>query len=180
MDQLWGEEMEQIDKNSDNQLLETIELVRGHLATRKRKQIVTIFQDLHAADAADVIEALSSAERSKLVKIIRKTFDGSILAELEDDVRAQIMDQLKTTELVEAVSSLDSDDAVYVIEDMEQGAQNKVLQAIPKQDRHKIETALAFPEDSAGRIMQREMVMAPEHWTVDDAAISIKKKPEIA
>ena len=68
--------------------------------------------------------------------------------------------------MAEAVRDLDSDDAVYLVEDLEPEDQRAVLDALDPVDRSAIEQSLAFPEYSAGRMMQRELVKAPPFWTV--------------
>ena len=71
--------------------------------------------------------------------------------------------------LAEAVRELDTDDVVDILEDLEQPQQDMILDALEDADRVAVEQALAYPEYSAGRLMQREVVVAPEHWTVGEA-----------
>src|SRR3546814_5974824 len=65
-------------------------------------------------------------------------------------------------------SELDTDDAVAIIEDLDADDQREVLRAMEPDDRAAIEEALSYPEESAGRLMQRELIAVPEHWTVGD------------
>jgi magnesium transporter len=90
------------------------------------------------------------------------------LAEVDETVRDEIIDQLGLETIAQVVTELDSDDAVQVVEELDEDEQREVLEAIPAGDRSLIEEGLAFPEDSAGRLMQRELVTVPEFWTVGE------------
>jgi len=76
---------------------------------------------------------------------------------------------LRPDVLVEAVRDLESDEVVDLLEDLEDRQKTTILEALPEPDRVAVEQSLTYPEFSAGRLMQREVVMAPEHWTVGDA-----------
>src|SRR3546814_5989826 len=70
--------------------------------------------------------------------------------------------------VADIASELDTDDAVAIIEDLDADDQREVLRAMEPDDRAAIEEALSYPEESAGRLMQRELIAVPEHWTVGD------------
>lgn len=135
----------------------------------KAGRIRQLLEPVHYADVAGLLKRLDETHRETLVEIIRPDFDGEILSELDDTVLDHVVDVLGIEEVAAAVTELDSDDAVEVIEDLEERDQQQVLDAIPEGDRAIIEEALAYPEDSAGRLMQRELVTMPEYWTVGDA-----------
>jgi magnesium transporter len=81
-------------------------------------------------------------------------------------VREELIDELEPHEVAEIAGELETDDAVALIEDMEEEEQRAVLRALDPDDRAAIEEALSYPEDSAGRLMRRDAVAVPEHWTV--------------
>lgn len=89
-----------------------------------------------------------------------------MLAEVNDYVREDIIDALPAAQVAGLAGQLDSDDAVAIIEDMEAEDQQAVLAELDPEDRAVIEDALSYPDESAGRIMQRELVAVPEHMTV--------------
>lgn len=128
-----------------------------------------LIEPLHDADVADILERLDSDGRRALIEVLREDFHPDILAELDDAVRDDIIDELGVAETAAAVAEMDLDDAVQVIEELEPEEQQQVLDAIPVGDRALIEEALAYPEDSAGRMMQREVVTVPTYWTVGEA-----------
>ena len=127
-----------------------------------------LIKPLHYADVADLLERLDAEDRARLVEIIRTNFDAAILSELDETVRDQIIDLLGLDEVAVAVSDLDTDDAVTVLEELDEAEQRQVLNSIPAAERTVIEEGLAYPKDSAGRLMQREFVSVPEGWTVGE------------
>ncbi len=128
-----------------------------------------LLDPLHAADIADLLEQIDERDRRALVSLWRGGMDGDILSELGDDLREEIIDALGPSELREAVRDLESDDVVDLVEDLDEEQQEQVLEALDASDRIAVEKALAYPEESAGRLMQVEVVRAPSHWTVGEA-----------
>ncbi len=124
---------------------------------------------LHYADIADLLEHLAGDDRRKLIAIIGEDFHADVLSELDEAVRDNVIDDLEVEDLAAVVSELDTDDAVDIIEELDEEEQLQVLEAIPAGDRTLIEEALTYPEDSAGRLMQREVVTVPTFWTVGEA-----------
>lgn len=124
---------------------------------------------LHYADIADLLEHLAGDDRRKLIAIIGEDFHADVLSELDEAVRDDVIDDLEVEDLAAVVSELDTDDAVDIIEELDEEEQLQVLEAIPAGDRTLIEEALTYPEDSAGRLMQREVVTVPTFWTVGEA-----------
>jgi magnesium transporter len=146
----------------------TAEVLR-HVEGQDRAQLISILGPLHAADIADLLEQISAYDRKRLVLLYDREFDGEILAELEEGVREDIIALLKPEVLAEAVRELESDDAVGILEDLKQLQQDVILDALDKTERAAVKKSLTYPEFSAGRLMQREVVIAPETWSVGEA-----------
>lgn len=134
-----------------------------------RDTLVALMEPLHAADIADLLEQIGANERRDLILLYDVEFDGEILSELDESIREDVIEILSPSVLVEAVREMDSDDVVDLIEDLDSDQQETVLDALEDTDRAVVQQSLSYPEYSAGRLMQREVVMAPEHWTVGDA-----------
>ncbi|MGB3243069.1 MAG: magnesium transporter [Sulfitobacter sp.] len=134
-----------------------------------REKLTELMEPLHAADIADLLEQISGFERAKLIRLYDREFDGEILSELDESIREEVIAILTPQVLTQAVRDMDSDDVVDLLEDLEGAQQEAVLGALEDADRVAIEQAMTWPEYSAGRLMQREVVMAPEHWTVGQA-----------
>ena len=135
-------------------------------------------EPLHAADIADLLEQISSYDRAALIRLYGLEFDGEILSELDEGIRDEVVSLLTPEVLQEAMRELDSDDVVDIFEDLDDAQQATMLGALDDVDRAVVEQALSYPEYSAGRLMQREVVMAPEHWTVGAAIDHLRKTPE--
>ncbi len=121
---------------------------------------------LHPADLADLFELVPEDRRGPMATALGDLLDGDVLAEMNDHVREGMIDALDAAQVAEIASELDTDDAVAIIEDMDDADQAAVLRALDPDDRAAIEAALSYPEESAGRLMQRELIAVPEHWSV--------------
>ena len=124
---------------------------------------------LHPADIADLLELVPYEQRAEVATALGDLIGAEVLSELNDYVREPILEALHPAQLAEFAAELDTDDAVAILEDMEEADQQAVLDAMEPEDRAAIESALAYPEESAGRLMQRDLIAVPEHWTVGQA-----------
>ena len=133
-----------------------------------RDELISLMEPMHAADIADLLEQISSADRYTLIELYGVEFDGEILSELDESIREDVISALRPEVLAEAVRELESDDVVDLLEDLEQPQQDAIFSALDDADAMVARQALSYPEESAGRMMQREVVAAPEHWSVGD------------
>ena len=159
----------------------TVAAILAAVDRANRDLLVTLMKPLHAADIADLLEQISVVDRTRLIDLYGPEFDGEILTELEDGVREDIIDTLHPQVLADAVRGLESDDVVDLVEDLDEPRQEAILETLEDADRVAVEQALTYPENAAGRLMQREVVMAPEHWSVGqtiDMLRSSEKLPE--
>lgn len=124
---------------------------------------------LHEADIADLLEQISPAKRRKLLDVWGENLDGSVLHELEEGVRDELLEHIDDTVLASAVQDMETDDVVYLVEDLQGDQQERLLKGLDDADRVAVEAALQYPEDTAGRLMTRELVTAPLHWNVGQA-----------
>lgn len=138
-----------------------------------------LVEPLHPADLADLIELTPAEQRPALVAAIAERIDGDVLAEMNDWVRDGLMEALEPRQVATIAAELDTDDAVAIIEDLDADDQREVLRALDPDDRAAIEEALSYPEESAGRLMQRELIAVPEHWTVGDVLDYLRGHEEL-
>jgi len=131
--------------------------------------LVELLDPLHPADIADLLEQISPANRQALLTLWDMEFEAEILAEVEEGTRDDLLEELPDEVLSEAVKELETDDLVYLVEDLDEPEKERVLDALDESERAAVLSSLEFPEDSAGRMMQRDFVMAPTHWSVGDA-----------
>lgn len=125
-----------------------------------------LVEPLHAADIADLLEIIAEERRGALAIALGDLLTAEVIAETNDYVRTDVIGALPPGRLADLTAQLDSDDAVAIIEDLEEDEQRAVLDELEPEDRAAIETALSYPEETAGRIMQRDLVAVPEHIDV--------------
>lgn len=146
--------------------VELIDAVLGAVEDENRYALADLLDPLHPADIADLVEQISSFERASLVRLWGHSFDIEVISELEDSLRAEVVDLLPRSVLRQAVRDLETDDVVDIVEDLAEAKTSEVLDALEDVDRIAVEQSLQYPEETAGRLMQRELVMAPSHFTV--------------
>ena len=149
------------------------------LGSNDGSAILEIVAPLHPAEIADLIEMLRGPMRTQLVELLRPKFDPVVLTELDETVRDEVAEQLGTETIAKAIASLDSDDALNLISTFEETKQRRVLHEISYSLRSMLEEGLAFPEDSAGRLMQREFVAVPTFWTVGEVIDFLRESDDL-
>ena len=138
-----------------------------------------LVEPLHPADIADLFELAPGDIRPALAQALADLVDGDVFAEMNDWVREALVDALEPHEVAEIASELDTDDAVAIIEDMDEEDQRAVLHAMEPEDRAAIEEALSYEEETAGRLMQRDLVAVPEHWRVRDVIDYVRTNADL-
>ena len=131
--------------------------------------VAATLEPLHAADIADFLEQISGQQRRAFLALAPGELDGDVLSELEEGVREEVIEALPREALAEAVRELDTDDVVDILEDLEDSDQAFILDSLESEDRAAVESSLAWPEYSAGRLMQSETVTVPQDWAVGQA-----------
>lgn len=147
---------------------ELLQQIDKAIEAEDAQKLNELLQPMHAADIADIIENLDPGERRAFVALYGGEIDGEILSEIDEGIRDQIVEMLPRDVLADAVREMDSDDVVDLIEDMDEPERQEILSALDAGDRAAVQQSLAYPEYSAGRLMQSEVVTAPEHWTVGE------------
>lgn len=145
---------------------EVVQVVESAIENDNDIALRVALVDLHESEVGDILEALEEGNRSKFVELAGDAFDFAALTEVDEAIRLDIVDQLDNEKVAEAVRELDSDDAVYILEDMEDEQREEILARIPFQERIRLRRSLDYPEESAGRRMQTEFIAVPPFWTV--------------
>ncbi len=145
-----------------------VNAVRAALSAGDHARAYDLVEPLHPADVADLLELLQSDERRALATAITDLMTGDVIAELNDYVREDMIEALPAAAVAEIAEQLDTDDAVQLIEDLDDEDQRAVLAELDPEDRAAIESALAYPDETAGRLMQRELVAVPDTMSVGD------------
>src|SRR5687768_5226718 len=135
---------------------------------------------LHPADIADLIELAPADERADLITALAGIVDADVYAEMNEHVREDMIDEMEPQQVADLAAQLDTDDAVALIEDLEQDEQLAVLRAMEPDDRAAVEEALTYGEETAGRLMQRDLIAVPEHWKVGQVIDYLRSTAELA
>ena len=154
--------------------------VREALEAGETGQVYDLVEPLHPADVADLFELIDADERPALAKAISDLMSGEVFAELNDHVRELLVESLPAGEVADIAEQLDTDDAVAMLEDLDEDDQQAVLAEMEPEDRAAIETALSYPEESAGRLMSRDFVAVPEHMRVGDLIDFLREDHDLA
>jgi magnesium transporter len=133
---------------------------------------------LRPADVADLMGFLTAGYREEIVPHIAPDALAEILAELETNIREEVLEIVAPATLAKALEALDSDDAADVVDDLDEAKRASVLAALPAHERTAIEASLAYEDETAGRLMQREVALAPQFWTVGQAMDHLSRESE--
>lgn len=133
---------------------------------------------LHPADVADLMGFLSAGDREELIPHLDPETLAEILSELDSEIREDVLEHVPSATLAKAIGEMESDDAADVVDDLEDDKRAEVMAAMPEQERAAIETTLAYGEETAGRLMQREFVAAPQFWTVGQAIDHFRREAD--
>ncbi|MEN9682923.1 MAG: magnesium transporter [Pseudomonadota bacterium] len=154
--------------------------VRDALEAGENDTVYDLVEPLHPADVADLFELLDADDRPALAKAISDLMGSEVIAELNDHVRELLVESLPAETVADIAEQLETDDAVAMLEDLDEDDQQAVLAEMEPEDRAAIETALSYPEDSAGRLMSRDFIAVPEHMTVGDLIDFLREGHDLA
>lgn len=155
--------------DGDNRLKsDFIRRVQAALDAGEVDEVYNLVEPLHPADIADLFELLDADERAPLVHAISDLMGGEVFAEMNDHVREALVDELPAQDIADIAETMDTDDAVALIEDLDAEDRQAVLAEMEPEDRAAIESALSYPDESAGRLMSRDVIAVREAMTVGD------------
>ena len=145
---------------------------------KNRISLKKLIEPLHPADQADMLERLSNEKLNLFLTILGRALDPEVLVYLDHNVQEKVFNILGPKVLAKAIPELHSDDAVEILQELEEKDRNVVIKQLPKADRILVEEALSYPEYSAGRLMQREFLAFPGNWTVGQTIDHMRANPQ--
>ena len=145
---------------------------------KNRISLKKLIEPLHPADQADMLERLSNEKLNIFLTILGRSLDPEVLVYLDHNVQEKVFNILGPKVLAKAIPELHSDDAVEILQELEEKDRNVVIKQLPKADRILVEEALSYPEFSAGRLMQREFLAFPGNWTVGQTIDHMRANPQ--
>jgi magnesium transporter len=158
---------------------EYLKVVTTKIANNDAQFITNSFQEMHPADAADIIEHLSQNDRENLIKLNNFNIDPEVFIELNESVQSEIIAYLSSESIVKLLKNLESDDAIAILENVDEKDKNDILSSLPPKDRFALLESLSYPEDTAARIMQREFTAIPSNWSVGQTIDYLRENKDL-
>lgn len=156
-----------------------IEQVEHLIATHNDERLEALFQDLHFADIAELLEELSTEEATYIVKLLESEVTSEILIELDEDLRERILENLTPSEIADELDEMDTDDAADIIAELDDHIQKQVIGHIEDAEHAAdIVDLLRYDEDTAGGLMAKELVKVKETWTVAGCVREMRRQAE--
>ena len=135
---------------------------------------------LHPSDIAEVISNLPEKKRFELISLENFKINPHVIVELTDELQKDILEKISSDKIVKIVNSLESDNALQIIENLTDEKKDRVLIKIPLEDKNLFEETLStYPENSAARIMQREFAAVPQDWSVGQTIDYLRETNEL-
>ncbi|MCE2890233.1 MAG: magnesium transporter [Hyphomonadaceae bacterium] len=133
---------------------------------------------MHPADVAELLQNAPKETARTIFTLIGEDLDAEVYAELEDELREFALEFIPASKLAQKLDDLDTDDAAAIVAELDDEDRAEVLAAASDDVRVAVEGALSFEEETAGRLMQREFVAAPQHWDVGQTIDFMRKTGE--
>lgn len=150
-------------KLTDEYIAQIESLIENHENTK----LVSLMQEVHYADIADIANELSIEEATYLIKLLDSDKTSDVLTELDDDVREEVLNNLSSKEIAEELEELDTDDAADIVAELPDEIVQEVISEIEDREHARdIVDLLRYDENSAGGLMAKELVKVNENWNV--------------
>jgi magnesium transporter len=158
---------------------EYLKVVTSKITNNDAQFITNSFNEMHPADAADIIELLGQNDRESLIKLNNFNIDPEVFIELNESIQSEIIAYLSSDSIVKLLKNLESDDAIAILENVDEKDKNDILSLLPPKDRFALLESLSYPEDTAARIMQREFTATPSNWSVGQTIDYLRENKDL-
>lgn len=138
-----------------------------------------LLRDLHSSEIADLLESLPSQDRQQVWWLIDPELAGDVLSHAQESVRVSLLELMQPQDVVDATSSLDTDDAADIIQDLPEALIESVLLAMDEQNRQRLASVLSYPEDTAGGLMNLDVIPVRADVTLDVISRFLRRRNEI-
>lgn len=156
-----------------------VSAVRGALDAGEKGEVYDLVEPLHPADIADLLELLEKDERAGLAASITDLMSSDVVAELNDHVREDMMEALAPVDVAAITEQLETDDAVQLLEDLDEKDQQAIIAELEPETQAAVTSALSYPEETAGRLMNRHVMAVPEHLSVGDLIDYLREEGDL-
>jgi len=150
-----------------------LDQLKEYIEQKREFDIIDLFAELHPADIADLIDHLKEEEKILLFSLLDIEKASDVILELNDISKEQIIEDLSDKQLTDIIDEMDSDDAADFIAELDEEQAQAVLEAIEPEESEEVKELLKYEEDTAGGIMQSELISIEDDATVMDAVKKI-------
>lgn len=173
-------------QNKTESIIDVEDLVKhkliNNLANKENlKSLQNLLNNLHPSDIADILEALPLDRRLTIWELVKSENDGDILVEVSDAVRQTLIADMDNTELLAAAEQLDTDEIADIASDLPNDVLNDLLESLNVQNRERLESALSYPDESVGALMDFDIATIRDDITLEvvlNYLRKIKKLPD--
>jgi magnesium transporter len=158
---------------------EFIKVINEKIKSQDTDFLAKSLKELLPADSADIIENLSSENRSKLIELEGFNIVPEIFVELNESIQTEIFSLLSVESIASLLKKLESDNALKIFENLDKSKKKTVLNRLPPKDRFLLEEGLSYPQDTAARIMQREFTAIPSNWSVGQTIDYLRENKDL-
>ena len=155
------------ENSNENSVDEKHALIKNLVSKKNISSLESLLGDLHPADIADILESLPVQKRLVLWDLVKSANEGDILIEVSDSVRQTLIDDMDSTELLAAAEQLETDEIADIAPDLPEEVLKDLLENLDIQNRERLQSALSYPEDSVGSIMEFEITTIREDLTLE-------------
>jgi magnesium transporter len=158
---------------------EFIKVINEKIKSQDTDFLAKSLKELLPADSADIIENLSSENRSKLIELEGFNIVPEIFVELNESIQTEIFLLLSVESIASLLKKLESDNALKIFENLDKSKKENVLNRLSPKDRFLLEEGLSYPQDTAARIMQREFTAIPSNWSVGQTIDYLRENKDL-
>tara|TARA_B100000768_G_scaffold48196_1_gene47013 strand:+ start:1986 stop:3368 length:1383 start_codon:yes stop_codon:yes gene_type:complete len=156
-----------------------IDTVLTYIDDQDKQSLITLLNEYHPADIADLFEQINPHSRSALMELWGKEMDGEVFAEMDEGLSGELIEEMSDEVVSLVLKDLETDDVVDLLEDLEKDEQNRLIDVLDASGQIAVLNSLKYPEGTAGRLMARELVMAPTHWNVGQTIDNLRKSKNL-
>ena len=142
-------------------------------------ELLALFEELHYADIAEIINELETPEAIYLIRLLDSERTGDVLTELDEDLREEILAELSAAEIATELSEIDTDDAVDIITELSEDLAKEVISEIEDREHAaEILELMRYGEDTAGGLMAKELIKVNENWNITTCVREMRAQAE--
>ncbi len=165
--------------NEQNRIQEQLHTLQEALASGELAWVRQELKELHPAEIAELLEALPPKERDILWDLVAPELEGDVLADINDQVRVGLLEDMQPHQVAEVTKDLDVDDVADILQDLPEPVVDEVLRSMDEQDRIRLSTILLYPEDTAGGLMNLDVVTVRSDVSIDVVMRFLRLREEL-